>query len=90
MSRIAGTCQEPGPRNAHCTMDRLHRYSCYDASEDVSWNDGQWYDFDLAPHDCGDPECPDMGYRGPKGRESEHGQDESENRTPPGQAATHD
>lgn len=77
-TRRPGTCGEPGPYAAHCTNDAgpLHRYSCYDAGEDVSWNEGQWYDFDLAPHDCGDPGCPDLGYRGPKGRESEHGRDD--------------
>lgn len=77
-----GACREPGPRDAHCTEDRYHRYSCYDAGEDVSWNDGQWYAFDLAPHDCGDPKCTDLGYRGPAGRQSEHDTDALV--TPPG------
>lgn len=67
-----GACAEPGPRGAHCTEHRYHGLSCYDASEDVSWNEGQWYAFDLAPHDCKDTECPDKGYRGPPGRESEY------------------
>lgn len=80
-----GMCQEPGPREAHCTQDRYHRHSCYDAGEDVSWNDGQWYDFDLAPHDCGDAGCTDKGYRGPAGRQSEYDQDDSAvPTTPPG------
>lgn len=70
--RRLGDCGEPGPREAHCTLHRIHDYSCYDGSEDVSWNEGQWYDFDLAPHECDDDACPDAGYRGPAGRESEH------------------
>jgi hypothetical protein len=74
-TRRQGTCREPGPRGAHCTDYPEHKWSCYDAGEDVSWNDHQWYYFDLAPHDCGDLSCPDLGYRGPEGRESEYGQD---------------
>lgn len=73
-TRREGTCREPGPRGAHCTDHPGHKWSCYDAGDDVSWNDGQWYDFDLAPHACDDPDCPDQSYRGPKGRESEYGQ----------------
>lgn len=53
MGRIwKGSCAEPGPYEAHCTQDRWHRYSCYDAGEDVSFNDRQ--DF---RHDCSDPHC---------------------------------
>jgi hypothetical protein len=70
--RRPGTCGEPGPYDAHCTLERMHDHSCYDGGEDVSWNHHQWYDFDLAPHDCGDESCPDAGYRGPPGRESEY------------------
>lgn len=47
-----GRCGEPGPSAAHCTDDRGHRYSCYDAGEDVSFNSRQ--DFE---HDCSDPSC---------------------------------
>lgn len=36
-----GTCQMPGPYEAHCTQDRWHDWSCYDAGEDVSFNDRQ-------------------------------------------------
>lgn len=54
MSRIRkGICGEPGPYEAHCTDDPGHRYSCYDAGEDVSFNHRQ--DF---IHKCTDPECP--------------------------------
>lgn len=74
-ARRLGACGMPGPRDAHCTEHRMHDWSCCDASEDTSWNEGQWYDFDLAPHDCGDAECPDQGYRGPVGRESEYGRE---------------
>lgn len=70
--RREGTCGEPGPCEAHCTDHRMHDHSCYDAGDDVSWNHNQWYDFDLAPHACDDTDCPDQGYRGPAGRESEH------------------
>lgn len=53
MSRIRrGACGEPGPLNAHCTEDVAHLYSCYDASEDVSFN--RRHDF---RHDCDDPAC---------------------------------
>lgn len=71
--RRQGACQMPGPRDAHCTDHPMHQWSCYDAGEDVSWNEGQWYDFDLAPHACDDPGCRDQDYRGPAGRESEYG-----------------
>jgi len=55
-----GTCGDPGPGDAHCTEDRLHDYSCYDAGEDISWNDGQFADgwYDEQPHTCTDPACP--------------------------------
>ncbi len=66
------TCGEPGPREAHCTLERYHNWSCYDGGEDVSFNDNQWYDFDLAPHRCDDADCLYLGYRGPVGRESEY------------------
>lgn len=46
------TCGEPGPGDAHCTDDVLHRYSCYDSGDDVSFNRRQ--DF---RHDCNDPKC---------------------------------
>lgn len=48
-----GACGEPGPYSAHCTDDPIHRFSCYDAGEDVSFNSRQ--DF---VHDCDDPTCP--------------------------------
>jgi hypothetical protein len=48
-----GTCGDPGPGESHCTDAPGHRYSCYDAGEDVSFNDRQ--DF---RHDCTDPTCP--------------------------------
>ena len=54
MSRIRPlTCAAPGPGDAHCTNDYpAHAYSCYDASDDVSFNSRQ--DF---RHDCDDPAC---------------------------------
>jgi hypothetical protein len=54
-----GTCADPGPGDAHCTEELGHRYSCYDAGRDVSWNDGQ-FDmgfFDGTPHECDEPKC---------------------------------
>jgi hypothetical protein len=42
----------PGPYTAHCTDYPMHRYSCYDAGEDVSFNSRQ--DF---RHDCNDTVC---------------------------------
>ena len=50
-------CQQPGPYAAHCTEWPGHQYSCYDAGEDVSFNDRQ--DF---VHNCGDVTCPDDGH----------------------------
>jgi len=58
--RRPDTCRMPGPYAAHCTEDPRHRYSCYDAGEDVSFNDRQDW---LSAHDCGDPTCPDVGYQ---------------------------
>ena len=54
-----GLCNEPGPDDLHCTEDRGHRYSCYDAQDDTSWNDGQFADgwYDERPHRCEDPAC---------------------------------
>lgn len=55
-----GTCADPGPLGAHCTEPVGHPYSCYDAGEDTSWNDGQWRDgwYDNLPHGCAEPDCP--------------------------------
>lgn len=53
MGRIRyGACADPGPGEAHCTLDPGHDYSCYDGGEDVSFNHRQ--DF---THDCTDPNC---------------------------------
>ena len=58
-TRLPHTCGAPGPHNAHCTDEFRWPGSCYDASEDVFWNDRQyWY----LPHACDDPTCPDQGY----------------------------
>ncbi|GEP38903.1 hypothetical protein NPS01_25660 [Nocardioides psychrotolerans] len=58
MSTIrTGTCADPGPSEAHCTDDPGHRYSCYDAGEDVSFNDR--HDF---THECTDPACPQQSF----------------------------
>lgn len=51
------TCSEPGPGDAHCTDGPGHRYSCYDAGDDVSFNDRQEF-----VHDCSDPSCPTPHY----------------------------
>lgn len=59
-ARQRGVCNAPGPYAAHCTEHRDHRYSCYDAGEDVSFNDRQDW---LAPHGCEDQHCPDNGYQ---------------------------
>lgn len=49
-----GTCGDPGPGKSHCTEDPGHRWSCYDAGDDVAWNDGmEW----LADHNCAEPDC---------------------------------
>lgn len=49
----SSACGKPGPYTAHCTSDIAHEFSCYDAGEDVSFNDRQ--DF---VHGCTDPNCP--------------------------------
>jgi hypothetical protein len=54
----AGTCGDPGPHAAHCTEHPGHRYSCYDAGDDVSFNDGTTADSD-AFHACDSADCPD-------------------------------
>ena len=52
----AGTCGAPGPYAAHCTERIFHDYSCYDASDDVSFNAAWMRDTD-AQHRCDDPTC---------------------------------
>ena len=54
--RRRGTCAAPGPYGSHCTQHPNHRYSCYDAGDDVSFNDRQDW-----THRCGNPQCPDYG-----------------------------
>ena len=51
-----GACGMPGPYEAHCTDGPGHRYSCYDAGEDVSFNDRQEW---VHRHEG----CPDDGSR---------------------------
>jgi hypothetical protein len=59
--RRPGTCRMPGPGAVHCTEDSAsHPYSCYDAGDDSSWNERQDWPYG---HDCGDPDCPDIGYK---------------------------
>jgi hypothetical protein len=54
-----GACGELGPYDYHCTDYPGHRYSCYDASEDTSWNDRSPEDWqEDMPHSCADPGCP--------------------------------
>lgn len=51
-------CGEQGPYATHCTEPPNHRYSCYDASDDSSWNDRFPEDWQTeTPHNCDDPEC---------------------------------
>lgn len=54
MSGRSTTCGEPGPYEAHCTDFPGHAYSCYDAGEDVSFNDRQDWTHDHTG-------CPDDG-----------------------------
>lgn len=51
-----GTCAAPGPYDQHCTELPDHRWSCYDAGEDASFNAGSMRDH-LPDHDCNDPAC---------------------------------
>ncbi len=53
------TCQDPGPGDTHCTSEPGHRWSCYDAGQDESWNDRQDW---LTPHACDDDTCPRQGH----------------------------
>lgn len=69
-----GTCGDPGPGDLHCTDTPGHRYSCYDAGEDVSWNDNQFemgfFDSpDGGPvHVCDEPKCPGRAETGGGGQ----------------------
>jgi hypothetical protein len=73
VSRLrAGTCGEPGPGDLHCTEPPLHRYSCYDAGDDSSWNDRSpegWQQ--ETPHHCTDEGCESttVGVPGEAGKE---------------------
>lgn len=49
-----GTCGEPGPYGAHCTDYPAHRYSCYDAGDDVSFNERMMREADLEHGPCSD------------------------------------
>lgn len=62
-AKRGATCGDPGPGDAHCTDDYLHQWSHYDATQDKSWNDGQWEFgwFEAAPHECDRPGCPEPG-----------------------------
>ncbi len=53
--RRTGSCGAPGPYAAHCSNHRGHDYSCYDASEDVSFNHRHEF-----THACPDLSCPDF------------------------------
>lgn len=55
-------CGDPGPGDAHCTEYPGHRYSCYDAGQDLSWNDGLFRDgwYDENPHRCDESGCPGL------------------------------
>lgn len=56
-----GRCAEPGPYDQHCTEYVGHRYSCYDAGEDASWNDRSPEDWQTdTPHECDDPACREL------------------------------
>jgi hypothetical protein len=61
MSEIRkGACGMPGPYGAHCTEPPAHRYSCYDAGDDVSFNERMMRDNGLV-HECDDPNCTEGG-----------------------------
>ena len=54
MSKIRPhTCGDPGPGDAHCTLDLGHDWSCHDGGLDESFN--RRIDF---RHDCDDSACP--------------------------------
>lgn len=58
MSQIRiGACGAPGPHGAHCTDDPGHRYSCYDAGEDVSFNARTMREEEIPHGECDDPRC---------------------------------
>lgn len=79
MSRVrAGACAEPGPWDYHCTEPPLHRYSCYDAGEDTSWNERSPEDWQTeTPHACYDEACDSLARRDDsphgKDRQADHG-----------------
>lgn len=51
------TCAAPGPRDLHCQDTQGHRYTCQDG--DDCWAEWHFEAFDLPPHECTDPACPD-------------------------------
>jgi hypothetical protein len=57
----AGRCANAGPWGFICTEDGGHRYSCYDASLDTSWNSHWPEDMDVPvenhPCDCRCTDC---------------------------------
>lgn len=58
MSRVReGACAMPGPHGAHCTDYPLHHYSCYDAGDDVSFNERAMREDQIVHGPCDDPLC---------------------------------
>lgn len=52
-----GTCAMPGPYGSHCTDYPLHRYSCYDAGDDVSFNARTMREEGIGHGKCDEPAC---------------------------------
>lgn len=51
------SCGAPGPYGAHCTEDPGHQYSCYDASEDQSFNERTMRDEEIPHGECVEERC---------------------------------
>ncbi|MFD5599903.1 hypothetical protein ACFWHR_07575 [Leucobacter sp. NPDC058333] len=50
-------CGAPGPYGAHCTEDVGHRHSCYDAGDDVSFNERTMRDDEIPHGECDEEGC---------------------------------
>ena len=47
-----GDCRDPGPYGSHCTEWAGHKWSCYDASKDQSFNNRTFEDTDTEHGEC--------------------------------------
>lgn len=51
------SCGAPGPYGSHCTDYPGHEYSCYDAGDDVSFNERAMRDEGITHGECKEDGC---------------------------------